>query len=64
MAPDSFHDSSVEAMFLRNDAGFALSDLFFAKAFFNEDGHNGSDHAPNLVARFAEQSMLLPIGKA
>jgi hypothetical protein len=38
MAPDSFHDSSVEAMFLRNDAGLALSDLFFAKAFFNEDG--------------------------
>jgi len=51
-------------MFLRNDAGFALSDLFFAKAFFNQDGHNGLDHAPNLVARFAEQSMLLPIGKA
>jgi hypothetical protein len=65
MAPDSFHDSSVEAMFLRNDAGLALSDLFFAKAFFNEDGHNDSpDHTPNLLARSAEQSMLFPIGKA
>ena len=65
MAPHSFHDSSVEAMFLRNDAGLVLADLFFAKAFFNEDRHNGSpDHAPNLVARFTEQLMLFPICKA